>query len=449
MGDLLRLAEQLARLAEQLDHDLLGAAARLAGEPGVRLAGGIGGEPRGRIEREPAVLPDDGTGGQVELAPPRDVGGVAERADHGDAGALVGLGEVVRPDRDLDAEDRRGDRRVEQVAVALVVGVGDQGDAAHDQLGPGRGDDDVIPAVGAVERDLVVRRRPVAVLHLGLGDRGLVRRVPQGRRVLAVGLAPGEVPQERLLADRLGPVADRRVLEGPVDRQADEPEELLEHLLVLGGEDVAELDEVASADRDEVLALLRRVLGRPEVGIERDRGVARDPVVVLDPALGGQAVVVPAHRVEDVAAAHPLVPGDRVGVGVAEDVADVERARRGRRRRVDRVDVGPVAVAGEPVHAVGLPPLDPAALDAVEGRLVGHGPLGSWPQRSLGVGHGPKVPTPPEPLRTRSPPGGCYIRGQTPDVTTGRPLHPGSDPRCNGRSGKAQAVPPARLAWPA
>ena len=41
---------------------------------------------------------------------------------------------------------------------------------------------------------------------------------------------------------------------------------------------------------------------------------------VLHPALGGQAVVVPADRVEDLAAAHPLEPGDGVGVGVREDV---------------------------------------------------------------------------------------------------------------------------------
>ena len=39
--------------------------------------------------------------GSCELAPPRDVGGVAERADHRDAGALLGIGELVGDDRDL------------------------------------------------------------------------------------------------------------------------------------------------------------------------------------------------------------------------------------------------------------------------------------------------------------------------------------------------------------
>ena len=42
---------------------------------------------------------------------------------------LSGSASVVGEHRDLDAEDRRGDRRAEQRLVALVVRVGDQGDA--------------------------------------------------------------------------------------------------------------------------------------------------------------------------------------------------------------------------------------------------------------------------------------------------------------------------------
>ena len=91
----------------------------------------------GRLGLEATVASDDGAGRQVELAPPDDVGEVAEGADHGDAGALLGLGELVGHDRDLDAEDRGGDRGAEQRLVALVVGVGDEGDAADQQLGPG------------------------------------------------------------------------------------------------------------------------------------------------------------------------------------------------------------------------------------------------------------------------------------------------------------------------
>ena len=75
--------------------------------------------------------------------------------------------------------------------------------------------------------------------------------------------------------------------------------------------------------------------GRHEVGVEGEARVAADAEVVLHPALGGQPVVVPAHRVEDRLAPHPLEAGHRVGVGVREDVADVQRARHRGRRGVD------------------------------------------------------------------------------------------------------------------
>ena len=146
--------------------------------------------------------------GEVELAPPRDVGGVAEGADHGDAGALVGLGQLVGEDRDLDAEDRRGDGGAEQRLVALVVGVGDERDAADEQLGPG-GRDDEVAAVGPVEGEVVVGAGALAVLELGLGDRRLERDVPQARRLGRVRLAAGEVAEERPLAGPLAALARR------------------------------------------------------------------------------------------------------------------------------------------------------------------------------------------------------------------------------------------------
>ena len=104
----------------------------------------------GRLGDDAAVEADDRAVGQVELAPPHHVGDVAEGADHGDAGALVLLGEVVRDHGHLDAEHGRGHGRAEQRLVALVVGVRDEGDARGDELGTARLDLDRA-AVGAVE----------------------------------------------------------------------------------------------------------------------------------------------------------------------------------------------------------------------------------------------------------------------------------------------------------
>ena len=142
----------------------------------------------------------------------------------------------------LDAEERRAHRGAEHRLVALVVGVGDEGDTARDELGPGRLD--VHRAGRAVERDPVVVAGVVAGLELGLGDGRLEGDVPQPRRLGLVGLAASEVAQERLLRGRAGVVVDRAVGDGPVVAVADPPEEGLEGLLVLDGQLVAELDEV-------------------------------------------------------------------------------------------------------------------------------------------------------------------------------------------------------------
>ena len=123
-------------------------------------------------------------------------------------------------------------------------------------------------------------------------------------------------------------VVDRLVGAGPVDRQPEATEQPLEGLFVLDRELDAQFDEVGSADGDRrTLAdgfRVAGIVGGGEVGVVGQRRVAADTEVVLNTTFGGQAVVVPSHRVEDLAAGHALIPGDRVGVGVAEDVADVE-----------------------------------------------------------------------------------------------------------------------------
>ena len=142
--------------------------------------------------------------------------------------------------------------------------------------------------------------------------------------------------------------------------------QVLERLLVLGRQPVAELDEVRPRDRDRLLA---RLLGRRERRVVRQRRIAAHAVVVLHAALGRQAVVVPPHRVEDRLAAHALEARDEVGVRVGEDVADVQRAADRGRRRVDRVDLVARVIPIEPIRAVGLPALGPLGFEAFERRF--------------------------------------------------------------------------------
>ena len=110
----LRLAVEVAGRAQRRDHRLAGAEGGLPRQLGVRRSRRLGGEPLGRLAVQPAVAADDRADRQLQLAPPGHVGQVAERAAHRDAGALVGLGEPVRVDRDLHAEHRRGHGLAEQ-----------------------------------------------------------------------------------------------------------------------------------------------------------------------------------------------------------------------------------------------------------------------------------------------------------------------------------------------
>ena len=186
-----------------------------------------------------------------------------------------------------------------------------------------------------VESDAVEVTRVVARLELGLGHGGLEGHVPQPRGLGLVGLAAGQVAQECLLSHRTRATVDGAVADVPVQREAEPPEERLERLLVLDSQHVAQLDEVAPADRllirkllalsPGLAAILARILAPSASAtlLRRDEAldirlgrVTAHAVVVLHPALRRQAVVVPADRVEDLEPGHPLVARQAVRVGV-------------------------------------------------------------------------------------------------------------------------------------
>ena len=262
MGDGPGLAEHVARGDEELDDLGLGLLDGLALDLGVGEAGGrrIGALPAFVAEgggTHATLAGDERPGGQGELAPPDHVGGVAEGADHGDARALLRVGQLVREHWDLHTEQRRGHGGPEQRLVALVVGMGDKCHAGGQELGSGRLDLDG-PSVGTAEGQTVVGARPVAILELGLADRGAEVDVPEGRRLGLVDLAASELAEEGPLGGPLGHLADGGVLEAPVDAQAQGAPQGLEDLLILRGQAQAELDEVRPRDRNPLLARLGR-----------------------------------------------------------------------------------------------------------------------------------------------------------------------------------------------
>ncbi len=411
------LQRRLAVLVElHRVHDRLGLAAQVAGraqqpgDPGpgrrrrqprqlpVRRLGRRAGQPRQRAVQQPPVLADHRAGVQAQVPPPGHVRGVAERADHGDAGALGRVGETVPEDRHIDTEQRRADRPPEQARVPLVVGMGDQRHAGGQQLRPGGRDQHRAGrrAVG-LERDPAVLAGYLPVLELGLGDGGAERHVPQRRPVGEVRLAEGKIAQERALRDGLRAVVDGPVGNGPVHRKAEAPPCLRVRALVPLGQLQAQLHEVAPRHRH--LAARRRAprmtrrpgmtrrprrprrprtprgAGRGEIRVVGQRRVAPHAVVVLHPALGRQPVVVPPDRVEDLLAAHPPEPRDQVGVGVGEGVAEMHRPAGGQRGSVDRVDVGAI---GGPVKLVLHAPCPTGASTCLRCRRAWGGRQGSW-----------------------------------------------------------------------
>ena len=222
VGDRLRLAHDVAGLMQQLDDAGLGLLDRLARELLVGAAGVVGPDLARKLRRsgqQPAVPADHRPRGELQLAPPGDVGGVAERADHRDARPLLGISERVRAHWHLGVEQRGEHLGAEQLAVALVVGMGDERNAGGDELGPCGLDHDVAGAVDPGELHRVVGAGHLTVFQLGLRHRGAEVDVPQRGRLGLVRLTPSEVPQERALRDPLRGLADRGVGHRPVDRQ--------------------------------------------------------------------------------------------------------------------------------------------------------------------------------------------------------------------------------------
>ena len=355
-------------VAQQLHHGLAGLFDVLARDLGVAAVGRIGVDAGEGLapeahRREAAVAADELAEGQPLAPPPLEVGGVAEGADHQDAGALLGIGELAGEDRHRHPEERGHRVAAEQVAVATVFGVGGHADAGRQQLGAGGGDGEGAVALLHAELDVVEGASLVAFLHLGLGHGRLEVHVPHGGCVAVVEVPLLPEVQEGELRERAGALADGLVELRPVDRQGHPTEQALEGLLVLGRDALAELDEVRA--RDQARRLLADLRGG---GLDLEPllvprvGVAAHVEVVLDAPLGGEPVVVPADGVVDVLAAHATVAGQHVGVRVGEDVADVEGARHRGGRGVDHEGLVPRAVRVPAVHAAALPLLVPAGL---------------------------------------------------------------------------------------
>ena len=288
---------------------------------------GVARLPAGLAERaaaERAVRLHHDARRQAELPPPRDVGDVAERADHRDAGALLGVGELVRHDRHAapgTAASTPSCRR----ATRYRSSSGCATSATHAGISSGRVVSiSIVPAVLAVERDRGgTAPSRLAILDLGLRDGGPEVDVPQRRRLGLVGEPSAQQPQERDAA-RSAASARRSSCRCSV-QSTDSPSRRKSASNAFSSSTVSRSQSSMKLRGRPEPACVGRALQRrtSNAGSYGSGGVAAHAEVVLHAALGGQAVVVPPHRIEDLEAAHALEPRHEVGVRVAH--------RRGRR----------------------------------------------------------------------------------------------------------------------
>ena len=155
-----RAGQQVAGRAEHRGDPL---ARRLRGVT-RQLPVGDAARPRGdrgrRAGQQAPVPAQHRARGQPQVPPPDDVAAVAERAHHGDPGALGRVGQVVRQHRHLHPEQRGAHGRPGQRGVTLVPGMGHQRHAGGEQLRPGRHDRDGRRRPGGGTRSCASRRRP-------------------------------------------------------------------------------------------------------------------------------------------------------------------------------------------------------------------------------------------------------------------------------------------------
>ena len=272
--------------------------------------------------------------------------------------------------RNVHAIERRTNVGTKEVHKARVLGVSHHRHTTGQKFGSGRVDFDGALGAHAGKGNAVIGAGLFAILEFGLGDGHAKVHVPQRGGDAQVHVASLEHVKERLLRDAAGKTAHRRVLGRPVHRLAEGAKEVLKGLFVDLGQLLAQLHEVAPANRE--LVLLVGTLGGCKVGVVGQRRVTAHPVVVLDPSFGGDTVVVPAQGVKDVLSAHSPEARDDVALGVAKDVADVQLARDGGRRGVDAKDVLAPGVAVKAVRVLCVPASGPGGFEAVHRGLFGH-----------------------------------------------------------------------------
>ena len=278
--------------------------ARLEPVHAVELGAGAG--------DDAALVHDRGHRQAVPAADLEVVGVVRGRHLHR-AGAELGVDVVVGQDRDAAPDQRQLDLPPDQVPVAVVVRVHDDGGVAEHRLDARGGHDDRVGAVAVADRDQLAV--DLLVLHLDVGEHAAQGRRPVHHPLGAVDQAVVVQPLEHGADGAVAALVHGEALARPVDALA-EPAHLRQ-------------------DRAAVLGLpLPRALEErlaPQLAAAGALGDER----LLDQRVHGDRGVVHARQVEGVVALHAAAADQHVDQRVLEGVPDVQAAGDVRRRDDD------------------------------------------------------------------------------------------------------------------
>jgi hypothetical protein len=210
---------------------------------------------------------------------------------------------------------------------------------ANESITPGEqlvgvGGDLEEPALDLARRDLRVASPAASGFHLLVGQHRLARRTPVDGRPPAIG----QSPLEHLDEDELLPLVIGRVTRGELP------------IPVVGDAQLLEL-------RAHVVDVLVGPDGRMDAVL--DGGV-----------LGGKTEGVPAHRMQHVEAAHPLVPGQEISDRIHADMAHMDAPRRVR-KHLEAIEFWTGGILDGTELLSVLPDLLPLGLDLAEGIPIG------------------------------------------------------------------------------
>ena len=230
-------------------------------------------------------------------------------------------------------------------------------------------------ALRAFEGQLVVGTWLFSILQFRLCNCGPEGDVPKCWRHGNIRLAALKIFQKSQLRCCLSSIRDGSVAFLPINTQAQVSPEVFKSHFVFFGECLAQLDEVFSTNR---LLVLRpgAFVGSSsnwwgEIFLVGKGGLASNTVIILNSSLSWQSVVIPTHRIENLFPDHPSMPGDDVGVGVAEHMAHVQAPTSSRRGSVNGIDLLPSCLMVESISSVLIPKIIPFLLQTLQCSFVG------------------------------------------------------------------------------